>query len=66
MYYKFKIEIVNRENETIETYEAKTKRDVKKILNAVPYNHYRTYNKKNDKLVKRFTKLNKPIESDLF
>ena len=57
---KFKLEIVNAENETIETYESKNKRGIKKILKAVPYyRYYRTINKEKGKLVKSLTKLHK-------
>jgi len=58
-YYKFKIETLNKENETIDTLECKTKRDVKRVLSNWTVTHYRTIKTKNNKIIKNLSKLNK-------
>ena len=59
-YYKFKIETLNNENETINTIECKTKRDVKKVINTYNFpSHYRTVKTSNNKLVIALSRLYK-------
>ena len=59
-YYKFKIETLNNENETINTIECITNRDVKKVINTYNFpSHYRTVKTSNNKLVKALSRLYK-------
>lgn len=58
--YKFKVETLNNENETIDTIECKTKREVKKVINSYNFpSHYRTVKTNNNKLVKGLSRLYK-------
>lgn len=58
--YKFKVETVNNENETINVIECKTKREVKKVINTYNFpSHYRTVKTSNNKLVKALSRLYK-------
>ena len=59
-YYKFKVETLNNKNETIDTIECKTKRDVKKVINTYNFpSHYRTVKTSNNKLIKTLSRLYK-------
>ena len=56
---KYRFETLNTENERIDLYNCKSKREIRKLINILPNRFYRTTNLKNDKLVKGLSKLNK-------
>lgn len=56
--YKFKVETLNNENETINIIECKTKREAKKVINSYNFpSHYRTVKTSSNKLVKGLSRL---------
>ena len=59
-YYKFKIEVLNKDNEVTDVIECRTRKEVKNTVNSYNFPlHYRTIKTKNNKMIKSLTKLHK-------